>query len=224
MKTYIVIPAYNEAKKIALVIRGLKAEGYENIIVVDDGSLDSTFEEAQKENIEVLRHSINRGQGAALQTGINYALFLGADYIVTFDADGQHNPKQIKDLLAPLEKKGYDIAVGSRFLKRDSNTPYVRKLFLKGGALSFRLFYHVNLTDSHNGFRALTRKAAEKIRITADDSAHASQIVEEIYRNKLKYKEVPVTITYTDYSIKKGQRTKVAFKIISRMIIDKFLK
>ncbi len=223
MKTFIVIPAYNESGKICSVIKSLKKEGYNSIVVVDDGSKDNTYDIARKAGATVLRHVINRGQGAALKTGIEFALSKGADYIVTFDADGQHNPKEIKRLIEPL-KKGYDIAVGSRFLNKNSNTPLVRRLFLKAGALSFRLFYHVKLSDSHNGFRAMTRKAAEKIRIRADDMSHASQIVEEIYNNRLKYKEVPVSIRYTAYSKQKGQRTINAFRILTRMIVDKLLK
>ena len=100
----------------------------------------------------------------------------------------------------------------------------MRRLFLQGGALSFRFLYHVKLTDSHNGFRALTRKAAEKIKITSDDMSHASQIIDEIFKNQLKYKEVPVTITYTDYSLGKGQSTINGFKILFKMIFDKLFR
>lgn len=220
---YIVIPAFNEEKRLGQVISGLREAGYENIIVVDDGSTDRTAEIAEKNGVVVLRHVINRGQGAALATGIAHALDMGAEQIVTFDADGQHQPSDIKPMLKKLAQ-GYDIVLGSRFLTTASNTPFWRKLFLKGGALAFRVFYGVKLTDSHNGLRAMSRRAAEKIQITCDDMAHASEIVEEIARHKLRYVEVPVTIKYTDYSLSKGQRTLNSFRILFKMLVNKFVK
>jgi glycosyltransferase involved in cell wall biosynthesis len=218
-KVFIVIPAYNEQKTISKVIKDLKKEGYKNIVVVDDGSKDNTYEEAKKQNVEVLRHIINRGQGAALKTAIDYALDLGADSIITFDADGQHSVKDIEKMIRPLKKNKVDITLGSRFLKKDSNTPFVRKLFLKGGAIVIFLMYGIKLTDSHNGLRALSRKAAEKIEITSDGMEHASEILEQVKKKRLKYKEVPVTITYTDYSLKTGQSTFNSFRILFKMII-----
>ncbi len=223
-KTYIVIPAYNEEKKIGDVIRGLRGAGYGNIVVVDDGSMDKTARVAERAGATVLRHIINRGQGAGLKTGIEFALRECADYIVTFDADGQHSPSSIKPLLAALSNQKAEVALGSRFLTKDSNTPFVRAIFLRGGALIFRLFYGVNLTDSHNGLRALTRKAANSIDIICDDMAHASEIVEEIARDRLKYVEVPVTITYSDYSKAKGQSTLNSFRILWRMLLNKLLR
>ena len=218
-KVFIVVPAYNEEKTISSVISGLKAEGYRNIVVIDDGSKDRTRELAKRARVTVLSHKVNRGQGAALRTGIDYALKQKANMVVTFDSDGQHNPKDVGALLSALDK-GVDVALGSRFLKRHK-VPVVRKIFLKGGALSFRVFYKVKLTDSHNGLRALTRDAAKKIEIKNDDMAHASEIIDSISKNKLRYKEVPVDIVYTDYSRRKGQKTINAFRIMSRMISKK---
>jgi len=223
-KTYIVIPAYNEEKKIGDVIRGLKSAGYCNIVVVDDGSIDKTARVAKKAGATVLRHVINRGQGAGLKTGIEFALQQGAEYIVTFDADGQHSPSSIKQLMAALSNGKAEVALGSRFLAKDSNTPFIRAIFLRGGALIFRLFYGVRLTDSHNGLRALTRKAATAIDISCDDMAHASEIVEEIARDRLPYVEVPVTITYSDYSRAKGQSTLNSFRILWKMLVNKLLR
>ena len=220
---WLVIAAFNEEKSISQVIDSLKYHGYKNIVVVDDGSRDSTYSIAKKAKIHVLNHCINRGQGAALQTGIDFALSKGADIIVTFDADGQHVASEVKDIIQPLFE-GYSVALGSRFLKRRSNLPFIRKLILKTGAVLCRLFYGLKITDTHNGFRALTQKAAEKIRITADRMEHGSQILDEIAKHRLKYKEVPVTITYSDYSINKGQSSLNAIKIFFKMFIDKFMR
>lgn len=224
MNTWIVIPAFNEENKIVEVINSLKKEGYSKIVVVDDGSKDNTLKNAKSTGVEVLHHIINRGQGAALKTGIDYALDQGAEIIITFDSDGQHRPEDIVRMIKPLEERKVDIVLGSRFLNSSSNVPPIRKMFLKAGALIFRIFYGVKLTDSHNGLRALSRKAAQKILLTQDRMEHASQIIEEMSRNKLKYVEVPVTIKYTEYSLQKGQRTSNAFKILFKMVINKLVK
>lgn len=222
MGTWIVIPAFNEGKKIGGVVSALQEAGYKNIVVIDDCSGDNTIYEASKAGSTVLKHIVNRGQGAALKTGIEFALEQGAEAIVTFDADGQHHPEDITRLLEPLENRRAEVALGSRFLNTDSNTPAVRKIFLKCGAAIFRIMYGIQLTDSHNGLRALSKKSAQKINITQDRMEHASEIVEEISKHKLKYVEVPVTITYSDYSIQHGQRTSNAFKILLKMMIKKF--
>ncbi|MBT3297514.1 glycosyltransferase family 2 protein [archaeon] len=224
MKIYIVIAAFNEEKKISSVIKNLQEEGYNHIIVVDDGSKDKTYDQANSTGAIVLKHVINRGQGAALKTGIDYSVDQGAEILVTFDADGQHDAKQIKKLINPLIEEKAEVVLGSRFLDDSSNTPPLRKFFLKTGAFIFRIMYGVKLTDSHNGFRALSRKAAQEINLSQDKMEHASEIVEEIGKHKLKYLEVPVTITYTDYSLQHGQRTSNAFKIFFKMILKAFLK
>ncbi|MBI4980537.1 glycosyltransferase family 2 protein [Candidatus Woesearchaeota archaeon] len=224
METWLVIPAFNEENKLKEVVSNLKRNGYARIVVVDDGSQDNTYQLAQKENVIVLNHLINRGQGAALKTGIDYALEQGAEVIVTFDADGQHQPEDISILIQPILENKADIVLGSRFLTNNSNTPFIRRLFLKGGALLFNLFYGVKVTDSHNGLRALSRTAAEQIEITSDGPEHASEIIEEIGKKQLKYTEVPVTIKYTDYSLQHGQSSWAAFKILFKMLIKGFLR
>lgn len=218
---YVVIAAFNEEKKIIGVIKGLKKNGYRNIVVVDDGSRDRTYNIISKQNIHALKHFINRGQGASLKTGIDYAVRNGAKYVVTFDADGQHNPKEIERLLKPVVSGRFEVALGSRFLRKDSNTPWIRRVVLKIGVLVIWVMYGVKLTDSHNGFRVFSRKAAQKIQITSDRMEHASQIVEEIHKNNLKYKEVPVTITYSDYSKGKGQSGWNSIRIAFRMLFRK---
>jgi len=221
MKIFVVIPAYNEQKTIGMVIKDLKSHGYKNIIVVDDGSKDKTADIIKKENVVLLQHIVNRGQGAALKTGIDCALRYGADIIITFDADGQHQASDLVNLIKPVKEGKVDIALGSRFLKKNKNVPLIRKLFLKGGAFVLYMMYGVKLTDSHNGLRAVSKKAAQKIEITTDGMEHASEIIDEIKRKKLRYKEIPVNIKYTEYSKKHGQSSLNAFKIFFKMIIKK---
>lgn len=221
---FIVIPAYNEEKSIAGVIGSLAEEGYSNVIVVDDGSKDSTSAAAERTCATVLRHIINRGQGAALQTGISHALEEGAEIIVTFDADGQHDAKEIKNLTAPIRKNEADAVLGSRFLSGNtSNIPVLKKIILKGGVVFTWIFSGKKLTDTHNGFRAFSRKAAQGIAIKHDGMEHASEIIDQICRKKISFREVPVTIKYSDYSRKKGQSAFNSFRIVFRLLMRKLM-
>jgi len=224
MKIFIVIAAYNEGKSIAKVISGLKKADYHNIVVVDDGSRDNTYDVALSTGAIVLRHVVNRGQGASLKTGIDYSLKSGADIIVTFDADGQHRVEDLKAMIAPVKGGQCDIALGSRFLKPVS-MPFFRRLTLKIAVLVVWFFYGAKMTDAHNGFRAMNRKAAQTINITSDRMEHASQIVEEIHKKHLRFKEIPVTILYTDYSMQHGQGgMRQALKVFARMIIRRIIE
>jgi len=223
MNIYIVIPAYNEDQTLTQVLSELKKD-YSNIIVVDDGSTDNTFQQALLAKVVVLSHLINRGQGAALATGINYALEQGADIIVTFDADGQHQVAEIAKIIQPLIEQQVDVVLGSRFLGQQSKIPLFRKIILKMAIIFTWLISGIKLTDAHNGFRAFNRLAAEKIKISQDRMAHSSEIIEEIKRNKLNYKEVPVTISYTKYSLSKGQTFWDSFKIAKDIFFKKIIK
>ncbi len=225
-KLFIVIAAYNEQNSVPKVIKELHKAGYKNVIVVDDGSKDKTYTAALTAGATVLQHLVNRGQGAALKTGIDYALSQNADVIVTFDADGQHRVEDIPAMIKPVVSGKCDVTFGSRFLKKESqkNVPFVRRIYLKTGILVLLVFYGVKMTDAHNGFRAISRNAAEKIRITSDRMAHASEIVEEVHRLKLKYKEVPVTIRYTEETLRKGHGSFAeGCRILYNMIMKKFL-
>lgn len=222
MNMYMVIAAYNEGKNISRVVKDLQKAGYSNIVVVDDGSRDNTFAVAERTGATVLQHSINRGQGASLKTGIDYAVLQGADIIVTFDADGQHRVEDLPAMIAPVAEGKVDITVGSRFLKK-TKVPFLRKLLLKGSVLVVWLFYRMKMTDAHNGFRAMSRKAAEKIDITCDRMAHSSEIVEEIRKKNLKYREIPVTIRYTEETLKRGHGSYLgAVRILGRMMFKRF--
>ncbi len=223
MKTYIVIAAFNEGKKIGSVVKELLKVGYSNVVVVDDGSSDNTYSVASKAGAVALQHIVNRGQGAALQTGIDYALEQGADLIVTFDADGQHCVSDIPAMIKPVASGEVDVTLGSRFLGK-SNAPFLKKLVLKGGIIFTRLLSGIKLTDVHNGFRVFSRKAAQKIRINQDRMEHASEILDEIARKKIKYKEIPVTIKYSEYSKAKGQSVFNSIRIALKMIYSKVVR
>lgn len=217
MKVIAVIPAYNEQQMIKDVIASIRPH-VDEVVVVDDGSLDNTYHEALSAGAKVARHLINRGQGAALQTGMSIALLRDADIIVHFDSDGQHPSHQIKEIVEPLLNDEADIVVGSRFLDTTSNVPFLRKIILKLGALFTRIMSGLKITDSHNGFRALNRKSAEKIVLRQDRMAHASELLQLVARHNLRFREIPVTITYSEYSKAKGQSSMNAFKIIIDLI------
>jgi glycosyltransferase involved in cell wall biosynthesis len=222
-KVFIVIAAYNEGHSVPKVIADLKKAGYANIVVVDDGSKDSTADAALKTGAIVLQHVVNRGQGAALQTGIDFALRQGADIIVTFDADGQHRVEDLPAIIKPVAAGAADITFGSRFLGKTSKIPFLRKVLLKGSIFVLWFFYGLRMTDAHNGFRAISRYAARKIRITADRMAHASEFIEEVRRLQLKHQEVPVVIRYTRDTLRRGHGSFLqAFRILYTMFAKKF--
>lgn len=219
--TVAVVAAYNEAKTIGRVVKELLSV-VDKVIVVDDGSADETSKIAKAGGATVLRHVINRGQGAAQQTGNEYALQVGANVIVHFDADGQHDVADISKFVEPLKHGEVEMVLGSRFLG-SANLPLTRKIILKLGLLFVWFYSGLRLTDSQNGFRAFSRSAAEKIIITQDGMAHASEILDEIAEQKIKFKEVPVTIHYTAETLAKGQSSLNSINIVVRLIWDKFL-
>lgn len=213
MRVVAVIPAYNEEQVVASVVQKVR-EYHVEPIVVDDGSQDATTTVAKKAGAIVLRHFLNRGQGAALQTGITYALQNGADIIVTFDADGQFLAEEIEKVIAPIKAGKVDAILGTRFAGTATNVPAARKLMLQVAAGLTRFYTGLRVTDAHNGFRAFNRTAAAKLHIQHDGMAHASDILEQIAATNLRYMEVPVTVRYTDYSLAKGQKMSGSLKII----------
>ncbi|HHE36415.1 MAG TPA: glycosyltransferase family 2 protein [Candidatus Woesearchaeota archaeon] len=223
-RTWIVIPAYNEERSIGRVVGELRRAGYNNIVVVDDGSTDNTSVEAEKQGVVVLRHMINRGQGAALRTGTEYALKHRAEFIVHFDSDGQHRVEDLEAMLSPVIRGEVDVTLGSRFLRK-TRIPLSRRILLKGSVIVQWLFYGVRLSDAHNGFRVFNRSAAQRVRIDSDRMEHASEIVEKIVKKRIKYKEVPVTIRYTGYSMRKGEGSVIgALRILFKMLIRKIMR
>ena len=219
---FVVIPAYNEVTMLGEVLRDVSSTGCQ-LVVIDDGSTDMTIEVARRHTPHALRHFVNRGQGAALQTGIDYALRHGARIIATFDADGQH---RIDDMMAMIERVGNgecNALLGSRFLDaRTSETiPAGRRLVLRCASIVQRLLTGANLTDAHNGLRVLDRRAAECVDLTNDRMAHASEIIDQLFAGDLVIREHSVTIDYTEYSMAKGQSWTNGFRILFHYIISR---
>jgi glycosyltransferase involved in cell wall biosynthesis len=168
---------------------------------------------------------INRGQGAALQTGIRFALKKGAQAIVTFDADGQHDVHEVQAMLERLGHGDVDVVLGSRFLgKSAEGMPVSRWMVLKLGVLFTRVVSRIGVTDTHNGLRVLSRKAAEKIRITMDRMEHASEILDEICRHQLRFCEHPVTVRYTAETMEKGQSSLNGLRIASKLLLARMIR
>jgi glycosyltransferase involved in cell wall biosynthesis len=224
-KTFIIIPAYNEKAAISKVLDELSSLGC-TIVVVDDGSTENIKEEAGKhKDLFYLRHKANLGQGAALQTGIDFALKQGAAYLVNFDADGQHSAADIPSILQPVLSGEADIVLASRFLnKGNHNAPFFKKIVLKIGRWVNYFFTGLYLSDAHNGLRAMNRLAAITIRISENRMAHATEIIAQIKKNKLRYKEVAANVIYTDYSKHKGQSSLNSVKIFFDLVLQKLFR
>jgi len=226
MQIWIVVAAYNEAERLEATIRDLLTSGPRpaDIVVVDDGSSDDTRGVAARFPVWTLRHPINCGQGAAIRTGIAFALDRGADVIVTFDADGQHDAADIPVVLAPIVEGRADVVLGSRFLGRAIDMPLTRRMVLAGARWFTRLVSRVAVTDPHNGLRAFSRRAAQNIRIAQDGMAHASEIVEQLPARRLRFCEAPVTVRYTAATLAKGQRSWNAIRIVGHLIAGRVIK
>lgn len=224
-KTVVVIPVYNEISVLRDVIISLTEFGVQDVIVVDDGSVIDVHEMINDLPIHFLRHRTNLGQGAALQTGFNYAIRISADIVITFDADGQHQAFDIPALIDPILKNEADITIGSRFLVSGQNeVPRKKKIILQFARLINFLFSGLMLSDAHNGLRALNKIALEKISLTENRMAHASEFLFEIKKHKLRFNEVPVHILYTRYARKIGQSTWDSVKILFDLVLHKLFK
>jgi len=220
MKKICVIPAYNEQEHIAAVIERVRPFAAE-IVVVNDCSHDQTAAIALSAGATVISHPINRGQGAALQTGNEYALKNGADIIIHFDADNQFQAEEIPDMTQPIEKGEAEAVLGSRFLSKKSNLPALkRRVIMPLGRLVNRLFFGIRLSDPQSGFRALNRTAVEKIKIENDGMAHCSEILHQLFAKKIKTVEVPITVVYYEF----GQRLGGGIRIIKDLLIKKIIK
>ncbi len=195
--------------------------GY-TIIVVDDGSTDHTAKTVSDFPVLLIRHELNLGQGAALETGMEAARLMDADFVVHFDGDGQHDPADIGNLLDPLRKNEADIIFGSRFLSRKATgISFSRKIILKTGRWINYIFTGILLTDTHNGLRALNKKALHAVHFYQPGMAHASEILHVVKRKSLRYKEVPVLIRYTAYSKRKGQGILNAVNILFHLLFKR---
>ena len=226
MKTIVIIPAYNEQTTIREVVDSVKKLNFINeVVVVDDGSSDQTSKRAKESGAIVLKHVINRGYGASLMTGTAYALQQDADFMAHFDADGQFEAKDIKEAIEPLQNGEVDIILGSRFLGKKSNVPFVRYLLLKTAIIFNGILTGVYLSDAHNGFRVFTRKAAEIMEVQQERMAYCTELLSVIRKANLRFMEISVKVHYTDYSRHKGQDSFFgALKIVKDLLVKKAIR
>lgn len=216
MKTLIVVPAYNEAKVLQKTLKSLKASVDADILVVDDGSADKTGEIASREGVKVVRHVINLGLGAALETGFEAARRGGYEVLVTFDSDGQHRAKDIQKLVEML--KTSDVVIGVRKLHME-RMPALKKA--GNGILNILtgFLFGVFSQDSQSGLRAFNRVAIDSIRLRANRYEVSSEILYEAKRNGLRLAEVPVEVIYTEHSMSRGTGLFDGLAIFWRMVM-----
>ncbi len=221
MRVFAVIPAWNEASRLRGVLETVRPH-VDGMVVVDDGSADRTFDVARSVGVVVLRHVLNRGQGAALRTGTEAALRLGADIIVHLDADGQHDPSMVKALIAPIREGEADVVFGSRFLGIDpTGMPKIRRWYFGLARLfnTYAVGVSRRVTDPQSGARAMSAKAAREVAFHQDSSAHCSEILRLVTTSKFRWKEVPIHVRYTEDTLRKGQKFTEAFRILWHLII-----
>jgi len=217
---WVIIPAFNEESSIGKVLDQFTETDY-SVLVIDDCSQDSTPTIVLDYPVILLQHAANLGQGAALQTGFDFVKkYTSAKYVVTFDSDGQHEVEEIIKLVESLQCQKYDVVLGSRFLQPNPNIriPLGKTIILKFGLFFTRITTRMSVTDTHNGLRGFTINALRNINIQQNRMAHASEILSQISLKNLRWKEVPVTIHYTEYSIKKGQSVFNAFNILWELL------
>ncbi len=211
---------FNEAARLSAVLAGLTRAGFKHVVVVDDGSSDTSASLAALSQVTVISHVINRGQGAALQTGTAYALKNGAKQVVHFDGDDQFNSADIVTALRLMEKNNWDVILGSRFLDQRSRLPFTKKYFiLPLSRIVMYVFTGLWLTDGQNGFRIFSRAAAEAVTITHDGMAHNLEIVSEIRKHHLRVGECPVEVRYHRY----GQGLRGGVKILRDLLLSHWL-
>jgi len=226
MKLAILIPAYNEETTLAQVIKTLpdKIPGISQIdvIVVNDGSVDRTKQIAQRMGATVISHWFNRGLGGALGTGFEYIKNHNYDLLITFDADGQHNPQDIAPVIKPIIDGLYDVSIGSRFIGQRGFMPWYRKVGIFGLNVITYLLFFTWTTDSQSGLRAFSRNAINKIQIKTNKMEVSSEFFYEIQAKNLKMTEVPIQSIYTPYSIAKGQKNINGFSVVAKLIYRRF--
>jgi polyprenyl-phospho-N-acetylgalactosaminyl synthase len=219
-RSWVVVPVFNEATVLAEVLEGLRSGGFEHVVCVDDGSSDDSVAIARRAGVAVVEHPINLGQGASLQTGFDFAL---ADplmtEVVTFDSDGQHQVADAREMVRRLRDEHLDVVIGSRFLDDRTVVGPVKKAVLRTAALYTRLTTGLPLTDAHNGLRVLSRTVLERVRITQNRMAHASELIDEIGSLKVPWAEHPTHIVYTEYSKSKGQSLLNSINILVDLLL-----
>jgi glycosyltransferase involved in cell wall biosynthesis len=212
--TWVVMPVYNEEAVVGSVVE-LTRRTFPHVVCVDDGSSDGSAEQIRGTGAHLVRHPVNLGQGAALQTGITYALGQpGIRYVVTMDSDGQHRPEDAAAMVEVARSGDADVVLGSRFLNGGGGVPAAKRAVLRSVAAVSPASRRLRLTDAHNGLRVLTAEAARQLRIRTSGMEHASEIVAFLAGSQLRVVEAPVTILYTDYAKSKGQSLVNGINII----------
>lgn len=218
---WVVVPVFNEQQTVGGTVSDLH-QSFPNVLCVDDGSTDGSDQIARAAGATVLRHVLNQGQGAALQTGFDYLLrATDARHVVTFDADGQHLVSDAVKMVERARETGVDVVLASRFTGTTHEIPRVRQLILKSAVLFTRFTAKLDVTDTHNGLRVLSRRTLTRIRLELPRMAYASEFLDAIVPNDLTYIEEPVTVRYTDYSLGKGQRNSNSLNILFDLAVRK---
>jgi glycosyltransferase involved in cell wall biosynthesis len=203
---WIVVPAFNEAAVIGEVVGEVRSV-FDHVVCVDDGSTDGTGEIARLAGAHLVRHPINLGQGAAIQTGVEYARKQpGAQVFATFDADGQHRVKDVAAMIDRLGAGDVDVVIGTRFGRPvGSRPPLLKRIVLQTAARLSRRGRRLGLTDTNNGLRVFNKTVADGLNITMNGMSHATEFVMLIAENHWRVAEEPVEVLYTEYSKSKGQ-------------------
>jgi len=222
MKYLVIVPAYNESQVIFRTLTNLKQTLKKSpkfdIVVVDDGSTDSTYKEAKKAKVTVLQHKLNRGLGGALSTGLEYAKRNHYNLAITFDADGQHDPKDIIRAIRPIEKNQADVVIGTR-TRGKGHMPIDRSILNWSSNIFTWVLFGVWTTDSQSGFRAFSKNALQLIQIKTQQMEVSSEFFAEIKRNNLRLIEVPIKVIYTKYSRAKGQTNMNALNVFVKLLL-----
>ncbi len=215
---YIIIPAKDEGTRIGAVLRKIQSLGYQNIIVVNDGSEDDTASVARLGGATVINHRLNLGAGAATQTGIEYALRQGAETIVTLDGDHQHLPDDIEILVKTLREKQMDVVIGSRFLGDNPDMPFLRVVYNKVGNVIAFLFTGLWVSDSQSGMKAMCANFAGKAAIRRNGFEFCMEIIRNMKIHRARWCEAPISVVYTKETLKKGQGFLPGIKMVARMM------
>jgi UDP-N-acetylglucosamine---dolichyl-phosphate N-acetylglucosaminyltransferase len=226
-KLILILPAFNEGPVIKKVLLDLQQKVSclpveTKIVVINDGSTDSTPKKVTETKTTLITHKLNRGLGASISTGLKYAKLVKADFAITMDSDGQHDPNDLKAILTPLLQGQADLVVGSRMLQTNNPMPKLRQLGNVISNLITKLLFGVYSTDSLSGFRGFSKKAINKIELKTERMEVSNELFMQVKQHHLKYTEVPIKVIYTDYSIQKGQKPSNAFAIIFKLLIRLF--
>lgn len=218
---FVIIPAFNEAVVVGDTIRSVRRvlRKRATILVVDDGSVDTTYFVARRAGAMVIRHPVNRGLGGALGTGLYWAKMHDVPIAVTFDADGQHDPCDLPRVLQPIKDGKADVVIGSRTREGWGDIPLDRKLIIVGSNILTWWLFGVRTSDSLSGFRAFNRRAIEQIQLRTDRMEVSNEFFFEMKRTRLRLTEVPIRVIYSDYSRGKGQKNSNIFDVTMNLLL-----